>query len=464
MGFEESRWYRRSPVLVQDAVVSAHGAVRAAQDRRLLPLVYDLMDSQWFSEDEFAELERQKLSRLIRHCYETVPYYREVMRERGLTSDDLRTPADLPKLPLLTKEIVRARANELLSERPPGGAAHWSTSAGTAGAPLSTLHDERSLAFEQAAIRRQSRIAGLPARCPRAVLRDHRVVPPEQSQPPFWRVDRPGRRLIMSTPHLSRKTTPAFIAALQRFRPRVLEARPSAAFFIAQEMLALGETVGLDCVLTGSEPVYPAHRKVIRKAFDCELFDAYRTSERASFAFECPEHTGLHLAPEYAVTEFIGDVDGLHEIVGTNLVNFAMPLLRFRTGDHVKPLGAGCPCGRKMPLLGPLEAQVGGSLRLPDGCFLPFSLVSHAFTGLGRVGKAQLVQERLDWLVVRLVPRGRFSGEDRERVVAGLRERLGGGVRIDIELVEEIEREENGKYRWVVSRVSEPAAAEALVA
>lgn len=460
---ERSR-YRRSPAFIQDALVSAHGAARVMRSgRHLKHLLSELMHSQWLSQEDFAELQRRRLSLLIRHCHETVPYYREVMRERGLTPDDVRTPEDLPKLPLLTKEIVRARGKELLSEGPVKGELHWSTSAGTTGAPLATLHDARSMAFEQAMIRRHWRIAGLPPRCRRATLRGHRVVPAEQIRPPFWRVNRPESQLIMSTFHLSRKTAPAFVAALRRFRPQALEARPSAAFFLAQEMLALGETIKLDCVLSGSEPLYPGHRKTVEKAFDCKVFDSYRLSERVSFAFECPEHSGLHVAPEYGVTEFIGDVHGLKEIVGTSLLNFAMPLLRYRTGDYVTPLDADCPCGREMQLLGPVEAQVGGSLRRPDGSFLPFSLISHAVTGLGHIRKTQLVQESLDWLVVRLVPGERFSGEHRERLIGSLRQELGSDVRIDIELVEDIEREDNGKYRWVVSRVAEADAAQALV-
>ena len=412
-----------SPLFVQNAVVSAYGAgARLVRNGRLFRRFLDeLMDSQWYSEDEFAELQREKLTFLIRHCYETVPYYREVMRERNLTPDDVRAPEDLPKLPLLTKEAVRTRARELTSERPIGGRARPSASSGTTGTPLVTIRDARSIAFEQASIWRHWRIVGLPMWYRRATLRGHPVVPAAQTDPPFWRVNRPENQLVMSAFHLSRKTAPAFVEALRRFRPRALEALPSAVFFLAQEMLALGETVKLDCVLTGSEPVYPSHRKVIEEAFACELFDFYGLSERASFAFECPEHTGLHLSPEYGVTEFVGRVDGLSEIVGTGLNNFAMPLIRYRTGDYVKPLDLECPCGRKMTLLGPMETRVGGSLRLPDGRFLPFSLINYAFMGLKRIRKTQIVQETLDWLVVRFVPGERFSGDDRANLVSSLK-------------------------------------------
>jgi phenylacetate-CoA ligase len=145
--------------------------------------------------------------------------------------------------------------------------------------------------------------------------------------------------------------------------------------------------------------------------------------------------------------------EGLKEIVGTGLNNYAMPLLRYRTEDYVKPLEVECSCGRKMPLLGPMETRVGGTLQLPDGRFLPYPLINYAFMGLEHIRKTQLVQQTLEHIVVRLVPDGAFSGRDRETLIANMKQYLGGGVRIDIELVDDIPREPSGKYRWVVSKI-----------
>jgi phenylacetate-CoA ligase len=457
--FAEESWYCRSPIFVQNAVVSAYGFAsrRLRNGRAFRRVLNELMRTQWYTEEEFEVLQNRKLSRLIRHCYETVPYYRGVMDERGLKPDDISTTADLPKLPLLTKEIVRTRSAELRSKAPPPGRIYPSRSSGTTGTPLETLRDMRSIIFEQASLWRQWRIAGLGLGYRRATLRGHPMVPREQARPPFWRINRSENQMVMSGFHLRRENALAFIEALRWFKPDALEALPAAAYFLAREIVDRGETVRLKCVLTGSEPLYPMHREAIEKAFDCEVFDFYGLSERVVFAFECTEHTGLHLTPEYGVTEFIEPSwdagGGLKEIVGTGLNNYAMPLLRYRTGDYAKPLDAECPCGRKMPLLGPMETRVGGTLQLPDGRFMPYSLINYAFMGLEHIRKTQLVQETLDHIVVRLVPDGAFSGGDREKLITKMKEYLGGEVRIDIALVDDIPRERSGKYRWVVSKV-----------
>ncbi|MFH1502471.1 MAG: hypothetical protein ABIG03_05450, partial [Candidatus Eisenbacteria bacterium] len=299
MKLAEKNWYCRSPLLVQNAVVSAYGfAQRAGRNgkgfRRILN---ELEESQWYSEEEFAELRREKLERLVRHCYEKVPYYRAVMKERGLTPSDVRGPEDLPKLPFLTKEIVRTRYEELVSEDAGSRRPRKSTSSGTTGTPLATLRDQYSIEFEQASLWRHWAIGGLPLFGRRASLRGHPVVPPNQKTPPYWRTNIAENQLVMSGFHLSFEAGPSFAHAIRDFGARAVEALPASVYFLAESMLAHGEHLELDLVLTGSEPVYPMHRAAIEKAFGCKLFDFYGLSERVAFAMECEHHTGLHVAP-----------------------------------------------------------------------------------------------------------------------------------------------------------------------
>ncbi len=461
MKFLEKRWYRRSPILVQDAAVSAYGLAsrflrNGAGFRRVLS---ELEKSQWSSEEAFRELQRVRLSKLIKHCYAKVPYYRGVMQERGLKPDDVRTPEDLTKLPFLTKEIVRERGRDLVREDLGRRRVYHGVSSGSTGTPLTTLRDAYCVNFEQASIWRQWKAAGLPFGFRRATLRADPVVPLEQSEPPFWRYNRSDNQLILSAFHLSRERTRLYVAALKAFRPAALQAIPSAAYFLAAEMLNIGETVDLQCVLTGSEPLYPSHRETIEEAFGCKVFDFYGQSERVCFAMECPEHTGLHLTPEYGITELVEpgwNAGPLRELVATGLNNYAMPLLRYRTGDFVEPVADNCPCGREMPLLGPIEVRIGGAILLPDGRFLPWVLLSLSVYGLTQVRKTQFVQESIDRLVVRIVPGDSFSGSDRETLITNIKRYVGEGVRVDLELVEDIPREKSGKYRFVVSRVTSP--------
>jgi phenylacetate-CoA ligase len=284
-------------------------------------------------------------------------------------------------------------------------------------------------------------------------------VPVRQTSPPFWRANPAENQLIMSSFHLSRATAKDYAAALTRFHPRALQAYPSSAYFLAREMLEIGESASVDIIFTGSEPVYAPQREVIERALCGRVFDFYGVAERVVFAMECAEHRGLHVAPEYGILELAEPeeqhAEGLFEIVGTSLNNFAMPIIRFRTGDLTAPLDPGpCPCGRSMPLIRAIETRAGDMIVTPEGRHVTFSGLTHAFMGLANIKRSQLVQEAADRLNVRIVPARSFGGTDRDNLIAGLRAYLGDAIRIDLELVTDIPRDPSGKYRWVISRVN----------
>jgi len=441
-------------------VVSAYGLAQrlARNGRGFRRHLAELEKSQWYSEAEFLELQREKLSRLVKHAYDRVPYYRTVMKERGLTPDDIRDPSDLQKLPFLTKEIVRTRYAELVSEDADRRRPRRSASSGTTGTPLVTLRDQNSIEFEQASLWRHWGIGGLPLFGRRASLRGHPVVPPNQTTPPFWRRNLAENQLVMSGFHLSFDAGPSFAAAIQDFGARAVEALPASAYFLAESMLAHGVRLDLDLVLTGSEPIYPMHREVMERAFGCKVFDFYGISERVAFGMECDRHTGLHMAPEYGIVEFVDPrfqhEEGIREVVGTGLNNYAMPLIRYRTEDFTRPVDLECPCGRKMPLVAPFETRVTGMLVTPNGRVMAYALVNYAFMGLENIRKSQIVQESPEDVVVRIVAGGEFSDTDRRSVIERLEQLMGEGTHVDVELVDDIPREPSGKYRWIVSKVN----------
>jgi len=458
--YAEKPWYRASPLFLQNAAVSLYGlASRLMRGGRYFRrLLAELEESQWFSEEEFEALQNEKLAALIRHCYDRVPYYGKLMRDRGLTPEDIRTVSDLEKLPYVTKETLRTRGDEFVAEGARRRRLYVGRTSGTTGTPLVVYRDAHNVAFEHACIWRHWRIAGMPLWGRRATLRGDPVVPIDQKSPPFWRHNRAESQLVMSSFHLSRRNARYYVEALRAFRPICLQAYPSSAYFLAKTMLDMGERLHIDFVFTGSEPVYAVEREVIEEAFSTRVFDFYGQAERVIFAMECEEHRGLHVAPEYGIIELAEPEEpsppGLYEIVGTSLNNFAMPILRFRTGDLTGEIERGCPCGRKMPMIPRIETRAGDMIITPEGRQVTFAGLTHAFMGLGNIKKSQIVQESLDRLRVRIVPGERFTSGDREDVVGSLKSYLGRGMKIDIELVEEIERDPSGKYRWVVSKVN----------
>src|SRR6266404_1226623 len=96
-----SRKYRRHIKRILSPVPKCYGS-GFKRWRQLLE------ESQWWDEQKLQEYQDQELRGLMRHCYEHVPYYRDVFNARGLKPADFQTAADLVKLPLLTKDDIRA--------------------------------------------------------------------------------------------------------------------------------------------------------------------------------------------------------------------------------------------------------------------------------------------------------------------------------------------------------------------
>src|SRR5260370_30085422 len=99
----EPLWRR----LYWNGYLSMFGATHWMMTRQVGDQLRDLKESQWLSIDKMRELQLSKLRKLIIHAHRHVPYYRDKMRELGVTPDDIRSLDDIAKLPMLTKEDVR---------------------------------------------------------------------------------------------------------------------------------------------------------------------------------------------------------------------------------------------------------------------------------------------------------------------------------------------------------------------
>lgn len=455
----ERAWYAASPVLVQNAATTLQGlATRLLRRGRAFGRTLSVLEeSQWLSSEEHARAQDERAAALMRHCYEKVPYYRRVMRERGLTPDDVTSAEDLKKLPFLTKEIVREEGDNLVREDVGRFRVHHTGTSGTTGTPLRLTRDLDSITAERAFVWRAWRAAGLRLSDRLAVMRGDFIVPPAVTRPPYWRHDLARRQLLLSMLHLSPETAGDYFDAIRAFGPRAFWTFPSGIDYLARLARERGEDIHLDFVLTSSEPLYPSTRALAEDVFSCRVVDYYGQAERAVFAMECEERSGLHVAPEYGVTELVEPEEeapeGLLEIVGTPFLNYAMPLVRYRTGDLARPMEGECACGRRMQLISPIETRVGGDVVLPDGRRIAYLALTRLFAKLESVRKSQVIQDRPDHLLVKVVPGSGFGQAERESIATGIRSMLASDVTVDVRVVEDIPREKSGKLRWFVSEL-----------
>ncbi len=414
------------------------------------------------SPGDLEEYQSGLLRKIIDHAYATVPYYRELFAEHGLSPADIKSTADLKRVPLLPRAKVRENKERLISTAFSKRELYPGHTSGTTGSPLQFFWDLNTCIYTNAVDWRQKRWAGVNYGEPIAIFLGRMIVPPRAKQPPFWQHNYLHNHLWMSSFHLSDDNFPHYLEKLNRFKPVAIEGYPSTTSIVARLLLKRGLRFPVRAVFTSSETLLPSQREVIEEAFQCKVFDFLGMAERVVFATECEHHNGFHLNAEFAVNEIV-DRDGNPVpagqpgyIVGTSLRNFGMPFIRYLTTDVSAIVAEPCPCGRSLPRLAPVTTKDEDLIVTPEGRVIASSILTHPFKPLRSIHESQLLQETVDELTVRIVKNPEFVESDGEKLIAGLRERLGEGIRIRLEFVDSIARTPAGKFRWVISKVKPP--------
>ena len=73
----------------------------------------ELNHTQWFQTDKLLDIQWEKLKKILFHCYKNVPFYKNKFDIYGVTPGDIRTPDDINKIPILTKDDLRKSYKEL---------------------------------------------------------------------------------------------------------------------------------------------------------------------------------------------------------------------------------------------------------------------------------------------------------------------------------------------------------------
>jgi phenylacetate-CoA ligase len=181
--------------------------------------------------------------------------------------------------------------------------------------------------------------------------------------------------------------------------------------------------------------------------------ETYGLVELVAAGGEC-EAGYVHGFPEFGATE---EIDG--ELVATSLLDLDMPLIRFRTGDSVSlsSAGAGCSCGRTLPLMSTIEGRRDDLFWSLDG--RPVGRLSTVIKGDLPIVEAQFVQESRTKVRVIVAPDRGYGADAEAFVRRALTERL-GAMRFEFELVDRVPRGPNGKFRASVSKLRVPPTLE----
>jgi phenylacetate-CoA ligase len=146
----------------------------------------------------------------------------------------------------------------------------------------------------------------------------------------------------------------------------------------------------------------------------------------------------------------------LGEIVITRLDNFAMPFVRYSSGDLGVMAVAPCRCGRSLPLLQRVEGRVQDAITTADGRVISGPFFAHMFKDCPDVKEFQVHQLAIDRLRIVMVLSEHSEFLSRLRIERLVKQYLGPDMDLEFELCDAIPPTRSGKRRVVISSVSSP--------
>ena len=418
--------------------------------------------TQYLPAEGVRRLQLTRLRALLAHAYDRCPFYRRRMDRAGLRPGDVLRPDDLRALPPLEKREIQEHGDEMVAAGWPRADLIENQTGGSTGTPVRFFLGRDRKCSRAAATLRHNRWAGWEVGDRAAVIwgapRD-RPAPGVRARVRGALLREP---LWLDTACLTEQSMRAFHAALHEYRPKIVQAYARSAALFARFLRAAGlEAPRAHALVTSAEVLEPEDRSVLEEVFGCPVFNRYGCREVSVVASECGAHSGLHVMAEglYVEVETPAGPAAPGQagaVLVTDLLNHAMPLIRYRIGDLGAWAAGDCPCGRGLPRLESVAGRstdflVGADGRLVSGVYLATYVVAQRPS----LGQVQIHQDRAGAVVYRVRPGRDFRpAEDVAYLRAATRDHLGAGAEADAELVDDLPAEPSGKFLFSRSSVA----------
>ena len=430
----------------------------------LRKLVQGLDDSQYWTADALLLGQQLQVTETVCWAVENSPYYATL----SAPAHELAKLAGDPdafwcawrRLPILTKQALRAHGNEInaRTHAPGHQPAGKNLTSGSTGTPVE-VHTTRltQLIWNSLTVRehlwqhrnfskRLGAIRFLPktGRDPRGYRAQSWGSPVAKLYPSGpasaihigLPIDTLADWLIEFDPHYL-LTSPSIAAALMA----ILDARPPS----------------LEEIRCMFEPVDPDLERRLADEWQVRCADTYSANEVGYIAFRCPEARNLHLQAEGLVVEILDEsgapcaVGESGRVVVTSLHNLATPLLRYDLGDYAT-VGPKCSCGRGSSVIERVLGRVRNLARSPEGKpFWPVSL--HRIRHVKSIRQAQYVQTALDAIELRIVLNRPLQIDEHDEVVKNVQSALGYPYLVTVVPVAALERGPTGKFEEFLSLI-----------
>lgn len=418
-----------------------------------------LKKSQWFSEEELEAYQLKRFKIIIGHARKNVPYYRNLLDGLKLGPKDFKSIEDIKRIPALDKETLRKNFKSLQAVNIRKFKPQLCRTSGTSGEPVEFYQDKPSNILEFCYYWRYWSWAGYRLGMPFAEFTLRHFL--DKGMKDISDRSAITGRLMLNPAQLSHEKINDFVSAIKNHKALFLKGSPSSIFTFANLLKNKGcNNLCFRAVFTAGEILFPYQRKRIEDTFHCKIFDSYGHMERAVAICQCPLGR-YHVNSDYGILEIeedkklssTGTMAG--RVIGTSLYNFAMPLIRYKIDDivEVRADKSRCECGRGLPICENIIGRAQDIIVTPDGRML--SNVFILFDILEGALWAQIIQEDVSKLKIKIIKGDNFSANSEQEFLRRLKEMMGDKAQLEIEHPPQdiLETLLTQKYKPVVSHV-----------
>ena len=402
----------------------------------------------------------QNMKDLLIYCKANVPYYRNLFREIQFEPDNFSDLNELNKIPLLDKDFVIAHTDEFIAD-------HYKhhpyrlrkiTTGGTTGKQMVIYEQKRyTEAREQAYFDYLFSKEGYFTGKKIAVLRNDFL------GDKIWKWDLRARRLLINASILNDERMGQVIDKLNKEKILYFHTYPSAIIKLCQYIKRTGHGLNYKpkAIFASSENIYNGQREFVEKYMKCKFHIHYGHSEKGAVAGWCIEENHYHIEYSYGYMELVAEGNNpipcqeqktFGEIVTTGFNNFAMPLIRYRTGDYAKYADHG-EC-ISYQCLRSIEGRWKQEMFITsDGGTISLTSINTHSNIFDRVEKYQFYQEVPGVCYIHVVKREDFTEKDAQNILKELQNKMGEKLLINIRYVDDIVKTKSGKYCYLIQNL-----------
>lgn len=428
-----------------------------------------LIKNQYKQYEELRQEQKTKLKVMLNYCYENVPYYHSLFNDLKIKPNDIKNIEDLQKLPILNKEIIKSNW-ELFKPQNLARINYYNyATGGSTGEPFNYRLSKHARFFGGALLYRGWGYGGYKLGDQMIFLAGSSLSVGSKSAISKFFHERARNVIKLSAYDMGNTEFEEYNKTMKLTKPQFLRGYASSIFLFSQWLEDHDiKPYSPSAIFTTAEKLTSDMRFKIGNVFNCEVYDGYGLNDGGVSAFECSEHSGLHIDTECAIMEIVDQngnqiQNGKGKILATSLLNFALPFIRYDTGDIGNIIDDTCNCRRGHRLLKEIIGRDKEHLITPKGkkvhgaAFfntLFADIIKTDKININNIIEFQVIQEKRDKIIINIRTKEKFNKKSLDEISNVITMRS-EGWNVEFNYVDKIEKTAAGKFKFIINKLED---------